>query len=165
MSMLPQAIQLPQEICCSLTKTELLLYELLISIMKSTSRRIPSKAFYACPSQRWLAKRLNRSREWVSTSVRKLHRMGLIDVTHRRKVLGYWQTNLYRVGAALKKGWKSLKSAFLLSLVRVNKTSHIVHEKQISRKEIRTLRDLSHDPPDESFEQLMTRCLKRIESF
>lgn len=163
MNSIPSAVNFPQEILNELTRTEILLSELLFSLMKGTSRRVPSKAFYSCAGQRWLAKRLNVSREWISISVNKLERLGIIDITHRRKKYGIWQTNLYRVGAAMKKGWKTLKRLFFLRKGRVKYTPHIVHKDIKSRTEIRTLRGLSDSSPFKTFEETIAHCLQRLE--
>lgn len=63
-----------------------------ISRLKGASSR--SGARYACCSQRWIASKIGVCRETVNRSVRKLVRLGVLRVVHRRRVAGHWSTNI-----------------------------------------------------------------------
>jgi biotin operon repressor len=61
------------------------------------AKKSPTGAKYCNPSQVYLSKKLGISRESISHHVTKLHKLGVLDVTHRRKLHGRWQTNLYKI--------------------------------------------------------------------
>jgi DNA-binding MarR family transcriptional regulator len=84
-----------------------------------TSKKSHSGAWYCYPSEEWLARRTGRSRVQISRSVQRLSKMGLIDLTHRRKVRGVFQTNLYRLGRNLLAMLNKAKSL-------INRSSHRV---------------------------------------
>ena len=80
-----------------LSGLQLAIMELLYSLSQSTGRRVKSGARYCFPSQQWLAGRLGVSRRSVNHAVRLLRLRGILDVIHRRKKDGWWQSNLYKV--------------------------------------------------------------------
>jgi hypothetical protein len=71
--------------------------EYLMYLCKIQAKKSPTGARYAYPSEAHLASKLDTTRETISRHVSKLSRLGVIAVTHRRKVRGHWQTNLYRI--------------------------------------------------------------------
>ncbi len=133
------AVTLPSEITNSLTRAEIFCCDLILDLCRGTSRNKRSGTrpgpMYTCVSQAWLAKKVGVTREWISKCVNKLQRFGLLRITRRRKVGERWQTNLYRVGEALKKGWRSAKRAFLFVKSRVNFSTHIGIKNTISSTE------------------------------
>ncbi len=64
-------------------------------------------------------------RETISDAVRKLEKLGILDVTRRRKIHGVWQTNLYKIKSwiwwRLGKALRSLRT----TPHRVTQVSHI----------------------------------------
>lgn len=81
----------------SLSGLELATVELLYQLSQSTGRRVKSGARYCFPSQAWIAGRLGVSRRSINHVVARLRRLGILDVLHRRKKEGRWQSNLYKV--------------------------------------------------------------------
>ncbi len=159
------SLTLPEEVTQSLTRAEIVVCDLILDLCRGTSKNSGTGAFYTCVSQKWLANRLSVTREWVSKCVTKLARFGIITITHRRKVGKRYQTNLYRVGDALKKGWKTAKQLFLQAKSRVNFPIHIGTKEYKSRTTIRSKSLLPDARSDDSFDDIMAKCMKRIESF
>jgi hypothetical protein len=159
------SLSLPQEIISCLSRAEITVADLILDLCRYTAAKQPSHAFYTCTGQKFLAARIGVTREWISKCVNKLQRLGILRITRRRKVNEQWQTNIYRVGEALKKGWKTAKSLFLLAKFRVNSSAHIGTKKHISSKEIRKLEPLSHKGPPESITSVLEKCRARIESW
>lgn len=81
----------------SLSGLELSTVELLYQLSQSTGRRVKSGARYCFPSQAWIAGRLGVSRRSINHVVARLRRLGILDVIHRRRKEGHWQSNLYKV--------------------------------------------------------------------
>ena len=131
------SLTLPHEIVVCLSRAEIYTADLILDLCRCTSKKIPSRAMYSCVGQKWLARRVGVTREWISKCVSKLSRLGILRITHRRRVAGIWRTNLYRVGDALKKGYKTARRLFLLSKIHVNSGAHIGENISNSSTEIR----------------------------
>lgn len=80
-----------------LSGLELAVVELLYKVSKFTARGSKTGARYTFCGQKWIAKALGCTRETVSHIITRLSALGIIEVIHRRKVNGCWQTNLYKV--------------------------------------------------------------------
>lgn len=157
------ALILPLDILKCLHKTDITLLDLIYDLCRLTGRKVPSGALYTCASEKWLAGKLGRSREWVSKSVCKLTRLGLLDRVRRRKVDGFFQTNIYRVGSQIKKGFQDYKSLLFQYLSRVKSRSHIVHkdkEREVKTKELRVYR---METSDSTLEEVLLRMKQRHE--
>ena len=98
--------RLPDQLLKVLTRLDVRLLELLLSLCQSTARTSPGGAVYAYAGEAWLAKQLGSCQSYVSERIQVLEAFGLIQVTHRRKRHGRWLTNLYRIGHVL---WRILK--------------------------------------------------------
>lgn len=158
------ALILPPEIHKCLSRAEILCADLIIDLCRGTASRVPSRAMYSCVSQQWLAKRVGVTRTWISRCVTKLHKMGILDLRHRRKVKNQFTSNIYRVGEALKKGYKTAKALYLEYISRVQSAAHIVHKKKERRKESKEMKMVSRGSGDKSFDEVMASCLKRLET-
>ena len=90
-----------------------------------TARRSKTGARYAFPSQQWLATKFGVRRETVNRHMRRLWRLGVMNVTHRRKCQGRWMTNLYTI--VQSKYWAVVRMSRVLCgwTHRVTKKSHI----------------------------------------
>jgi hypothetical protein len=99
--------------------------EYLMYLCKLQAKKSPTGARYAYPSESHLANKLDTTRETISRHVSKLSRLGVIAVTHRRKVRGHWQTNLYRIVSHV--WWKVQQAISQLrgKTHRVTPTSHL----------------------------------------
>lgn len=89
------------------------------------AKRSPTGARYCNPGQAWLAGRLGRSRQTICRRVRKLYHLGILDITHRRKKQGHWQTNLYKIVQWPKWGVARVSNLLRTLAHRVKKTGHI----------------------------------------
>lgn len=154
--------RLPNETIRQMTRAQIVLLDLLLDLMCCTSRHAPSGAFYAFPSQKFLASRLGMSRPWVSRSVGQLAAHGLIHITHRRKVQGCWKTNLYRAGAALKNSFKATTSRFISFLSRVNLGAHIVKKKQLVFNNERSEDNLKPPNKGHTWQNTLQKALLRL---
>ena len=139
------SLTLPHEIVICLSRAEIYTADLILDLCRCTSKKIPSKALYACVGQKWLAERVGVTREWISKCVSKLSRLGILRITHRRKIAGIWKTNMYRAGDALKKGYHTAKRLFLLSKSHVNSGAHIGVKITTSSTEMRRASPFSSD--------------------
>ena len=93
---------------------------------KQRQRRTGSKASYSFPRQCWLAQRLGVRRETVCRHVARLRERGILKVTHRRKVQGFFQSCLYTIVRFEHWGWFRLREALRRSDHHVTKSSLIV---------------------------------------
>lgn len=130
-----------QQIYRKLDGHDIRLIEELVYLSRLQSKKSPSGAKYCCPSEIYLAKKLGVRREAVSRHVSKLARLGVLEVTHRRKVRGMWQTNLYRVRRAF--AWLIGKVMAIINYRkdRVRPKAHITllkEEKENQQKPERT---------------------------
>lgn len=89
------------------------------------AKRSPTGARYCNPGQAWLAGRLDRSRQTICTRIRKLYHLGILDVTHRRKKQGHWQTNLYKIVQYPRWGVARVSNLLRTLSNRVKNTRHI----------------------------------------
>lgn len=64
---------------------------------KARAKLSKTGARYSTKSEEYYAKILGVCRETISHHVQKLAKLGILDITRRRKVRGNWQTNLYRI--------------------------------------------------------------------
>lgn len=91
----------------------------------------PTRAKYSDKPQAYFAKILGVCRETISDSVRKLEKLGILDITRRRRVRDRWQTNLYKIRSwiwwRLAKALRSLRS----TPSHVTTTSHIATPKRV----------------------------------
>lgn len=82
---------------------------------------------YADKPEAYYAKILGVCRNTISDAVMKLEKLGILDVTRRRKIKGTWQTNLYRI-----KSWIWWRLGKMLRALRKRpsrgtQTSHIAN--------------------------------------
>lgn len=73
------------------------LLELLRFLCGCQAKKSPIGARYCCPSELYLAGKLDVCRKTISLHVVKLRKLGVLSVTHRRQIRGVWQTNLYKI--------------------------------------------------------------------
>ncbi|MGB9892754.1 hypothetical protein, partial [Thermodesulfovibrio yellowstonii] len=92
------SVNLPKEFLKKLSRTECFLLDIIgeMAIKKTFQGRLYTKTLLM--SQNWLAKRLGKSREWVSKCLRRLEAYGFIEITRRKKPDGTWATNIYKIG-------------------------------------------------------------------
>jgi hypothetical protein len=76
---------------------DLKLLDLIYFLSKCQAKKSPTGAKYCTPSEIYLGNKLRISRESVSHHVVKLNALGVLDVTHRPKRYGKWQTNMYKI--------------------------------------------------------------------
>jgi biotin operon repressor len=104
---------------------DLKILEQIYFLSQCQAKKSPTGAKYCTPSEKYLGKQLGISRESVSHHVVKLNKLGVLDVTHRRKVQGRWQTNLYKIVSwiwwRIRQATKSLRTR----PHRVKPASHI----------------------------------------
>jgi DNA-binding MarR family transcriptional regulator len=70
------------------------------------------------PSEKWLARRFGKSREWISKSIRRLEQKRLLSVQRRRRKNGRYAVNVYRVATWI---FRLIKSLFQLYYRRDNR--------------------------------------------
>jgi transcription initiation factor IIE alpha subunit len=102
MKLILNIVNLPQEVLASQPPTAILLLQLIVNM---TIEKDPQTGKFKIgdmsATESWFAQRLGRSREWISKSIRKLERAGLIQVIRKRAQDGTWCKNIYRVGHEL----------------------------------------------------------------
>lgn len=81
----------------ALDGTDYRLIEELAYLSRLRRRKSPSRATYATPGRRYLARKLRVCTATISRHNTKLSRLGILAIIHRRKERGRWQTNLYRL--------------------------------------------------------------------
>lgn len=84
----------------TLSKLDMLDYRLLsyLDFLSSCqAKKSPTGARYCNPGEKHLAEKLGVTRETISHHITKLTKLGVLSTTHRRKLRGVWQTNLYYV--------------------------------------------------------------------
>lgn len=126
------------------------------------ARSSPTGSAYAWPSQEYIASITGLSREWVSKSISSLAAKGLILVTHRRKVKGVWQTNLYRIGAVLWASIKKLTHCISSILHHVNSTSHIVLKPSLLRSNDNEIKDFSYNNKSPGLFEIINRITQKM---
>lgn len=91
------------------------------------SKHSPTGARYSVKPQAYFARLLGVCRETISDAVRKLARIGILDITRRRKKHGVWQSNMYRIRSWM--WWRLGKAlrALRTNSHRVTQTSHITN--------------------------------------
>lgn len=145
----PISTKIPEEIRSKMSPVMFVMTDLLVSLMQSTHRKSQSGAYYAFPSERWIGERLGYCRTHVSECITQMTKLGLIDTLHRRKVNGYWQTNLYRIGYVLAQALKCVSACISSVAHRVGKSLHIDHKPSstIKKEGIKPLL-ISKPPPN-----------------
>ncbi len=151
---------LPQNTLSSLCATDIQVLDLIGSMCKAQGKKGASGAWYCFPSETWLAGKVGRSREWISHSVNRLQKLGLVNITRRRKVRGHWQTNLYRLSLYLLGLLKNTKAWFQTFLHHVKSTSHIVKEPYIIKDQTAKKSDFSHKFKAPPLENIISRMEK-----
>lgn len=151
---------LPKSIVLQLNESDIKVSDLLIDMIHRSEKKNPSKKMYCYPGEEWIAERLEISRETVSRAVQKLRRLGILVVINRRKVNGWWQTNLYKLGYWILRITGNLKS--LISNVISPCDVNVTHSKRsllISRIK-QPLSDFSHKFKDPPLEDIILRMEK-----
>ena len=115
----------PQDIWKTLNGTDLKVLEEIGFLARLQGKTSTSGAKYCCPSLKYLSKKLGKTFWTISRSISKVSSLGLLDVTHRRKRSGHWQTNFYRLRHWL--GWKvaGILANFRLNQDRLRKRANI----------------------------------------
>lgn len=80
-----------------ITATQIRILEQIDYLSRQQAKRSRWGARYCCPGQAYLARKIGVHPVTVSKAVTDLADKGILSVTHRRKVRGIWQTNLYRI--------------------------------------------------------------------
>lgn len=120
----------PADIIKQLSGHDFRLLEELSFLSRSQAKRSPTGARYCCPSEKYLAGKINLERANVSRHIAKLEKLGILSVTHRRPVRGHWRTNLYKIIS-----WKWWKFSGLLKKAtptphRVSRPTHLANPKR-----------------------------------
>lgn len=87
----------PHDVVRKLNGTDIKLLEIINYRSNLRAKASPSRAKYCIDAQAYFAKCLGVRRETISRAVTRLANLGILDVTHRRKIRGQWQTCLYRI--------------------------------------------------------------------
>lgn len=119
-------VNLPSEIVAQLSGTCQYLLHIIDRLCYATHKRSPSRAWYCFPSEKWLGRRMRRNSEHVSRCIQRLHKLELIDLTHRRWRNGRFQTNLYKLGKVLLYWMNAAKSATNRLSYHLTEMSNIV---------------------------------------
>lgn len=149
-------LSLPPSILRELNATDIQTLDLLIDLMRIQRKKSPNYAAYCYPGEEWIGAKVNRSRQWISETVQKLHHLGLIHITPRRKVHRRWQTNLYRLGQTILQLLGSLSDVINSFFHRVNSTRHIVR-RDINISYLNGKKDLSNDTFKKRLEEIKAK--------
>ena len=149
----------PQETRKKLSATDIQIFDIISSMCKSQGKKGRSGAWYCFPGEKWIAEKIGRSRERVSKSVQRLQRLRLIDITHRRKREGHWQTNMYRLSLNIMRGLGELRHWFSSVFHRVTQPSHIVQEPFLKQNE-NSLKEAFKIKKPAELEEIITRMEK-----
>lgn len=87
----------PEDISRQLDGYDLRLLEEIDFLSRCQAKKSIIGAKYCTPSEKYLSKKSNLSRENVSRHITKLKKLGILSVTHRRPKNGRWTTNLYKI--------------------------------------------------------------------
>jgi hypothetical protein len=114
-----------QQTLNQLTGTQLRLLEAIQYDARCTAKHSPTGAKYSVKPQAYFAKLLGVCRESISDAVQGLSKLGILEVTYRRKLKGMWQTNLMKIRSWV--WWRFAKAIQTLRRAphRVTQTSHI----------------------------------------
>jgi len=117
----------------------------------------PQRASYSVKPQAYFAKILGVTRETVSDHYRKLEKLGILAITHRRKIHGLWQTNLTRIVSWI--WWRLGKVLRKLRGTphRVTQLSHIATPKRVNDNR----EPLKGGPVDLFTQQILARWEQR----
>lgn len=80
------------------------LLDIIDYLARQQSKRSKTGAYYATPSRAWLAQRIGCSVRTVSRAIAELTAAGWLLRSQRRRIGGVYQTNLYRLAAAGRRG-------------------------------------------------------------
>ena len=152
---------LPANLRSSLTASQFNIIYLILDLCQIHSQNKPGGSIYVVPSELYIAKKIGRSREWVSKSLQKLQQAGLIVITRRRKVRGRWMTNLYRLGLALWSCLKATSRCFASLLHHVKSSSHIVLKPLIVKEE-KAVKDVLLDIKSSELDNIISRMSKKM---
>ena len=155
-------ISLPYEIRTKMNSTDLYILDKLMSMYRSQAKKSRSRAGYAYPGERWLGEITGRCRETISRSVTKMENMGLISITHRRRRNGYWQTNLYQIGAKLLEiiGYSAYIVRGLIN--RVTSKPHIVNNSHITLRSNSPKKDFSDNLISNPIRELLNKLTVKM---
>jgi len=144
----------------SVRQTYLISRIVFLSLLHSTSDK--SRAVYCIPSERYLAKAVDCTRETVSRNLKPLRKIGLLDIVQRRPHGGRWSTNLYRLGKLLWSMIQDVTTRFFAIVHRVTSTSHIVSETRYNShtKDIGTR--ISYKLEDPPLEDILNRISRKM---
>jgi hypothetical protein len=117
---------IPYDIRDNMNSTDFKVLYCLFDLLHIRSKRRPHDSIYVTPSEMWIGKRCQLSRETVSRSISRLTLFGLISRTRRRKLKGVWQCNLYKIGYRLARIAKSARQFASDLFNHVTQNSHIV---------------------------------------
>jgi DNA-binding MarR family transcriptional regulator len=152
---------LPANLRSGLTASQFNIIYLILDLCQIHSQNKPGGSVYVVPSEIYIAKKIGRSREWVSKSLQKLQQAGLIIITRRRKVRGRWMTNLYRLGLALWSCLKATSRCFSSLLHHVKSSSHIVLKPLIAKEE-KALKDFPINQKSQELGELINRLTLKM---
>ena len=93
----PHPRQFDEETYRQLDGYDIRLLEEIEFLSKLQAKKSITGAKYCCPSEIYLSKKVGIARENISRHISKLSRLGILAITHRRKLRGNWQTNMYRI--------------------------------------------------------------------
>lgn len=142
-----------QETYNQLTGLDARLLEQINYDCKARAKASKTGARYSTKAEAYYAKILGCCRETISDHICKLKRLGILDVTRRRKVRGMWQTNMYRV-----RNWTWWRlGALLQSLHKTPSRETKVSHKADRRTDIRPEEDLSGAPVGALLQQILDR--------
>ena len=112
MSTQPFAVRVAEETLKQLDGYDLRLLEEIHFLCRCKAKSSKTGARYANPSEEYLSRKVGLSRSNVSRHMSKLSKLGILLVTHRRKVRERFQTNLYRILSWV--WWRAGKIAAIL---------------------------------------------------
>lgn len=125
----------PQSTLNHLSGLDYRIIEQIDFLSRLQAKKSPTGARYCNPGQAWLARTLGRSRQTINVRIRRLYHLGILSVTHRRKVEGRWQTNLYKIVQYTGWGWARVHNLLTTLRNRVKKARHIASPPKGDNKE------------------------------
>jgi biotin operon repressor len=117
----------------TLTGLDARLLELIRYNSKYVQKKSHTRAEYSYQPQSYWAKKLGCCRATINRRIARLRKVGILEITRRRKLRGLWQTNLTKI-----RNWVWWRLGKLLQELRKRPdpcNKHVTHKKPYEEKE------------------------------
>lgn len=142
----------------SLRQVHILTRIIYLSLLHSENSK--NRRTYCVPSERYLSRAADCTRETVSRNINKLKALDMLSVLHRRPHRGRFSTNLYKLGRVLWSLIQHLTTCFFSIPHRVTSASHIVTESRNNSISKTKAKDFPHRIALPDLQEILLRIEK-----